>query len=66
MYRCIYFPYGLNDTIRDEFKTDNKHINVAAKFSSLPKKYSPVNRGKNQEGIPGLYHNNFKKIQIIY
>ena len=32
------FPYGLNDTISDEFKTGNKHINVAAKFSSLPKK----------------------------
>ena len=26
------FPYGLNDRIGDEFKTDNKHINVAAKF----------------------------------
>ena len=32
------FPYGLNDRLRDEFKTDNEHINVAAKFSSLPKK----------------------------
>ena len=26
------FPYSLNDRIGDEFKTDNKHINVAAKF----------------------------------
>ena len=26
------FPYGLNNRIGDEFKTDNKHINVAAKF----------------------------------
>ena len=26
------FPYGLTDTIRDDFKTDNKHSNVAAKF----------------------------------
>ena len=26
------FLYGLNDRIGDEFKTDNKHINVAAKF----------------------------------
>ena len=25
------FPYGLNDRIEDEFKTDNKHINIAAK-----------------------------------
>ena len=29
------FRYGLNDRIEDEFKTDNKHINVAAKCSSL-------------------------------
>ena len=29
------FPYGLNDRIGDEFQTDNKHINVAAKFSSI-------------------------------
>ena len=28
------FPYSLNDRIGDEFKTDNKHINAAAKFSS--------------------------------
>ena len=26
------FPYRLNDRIGDEIKTDNKHINVAAKF----------------------------------
>ena len=30
------FPYGLNDRIEDEFKTDNKYINVDAKSSSLP------------------------------
>ena len=24
------FPYGLNDKIGDEFKTDNKQINLAA------------------------------------
>ena len=36
----IIFPYGLNDRIGDEFKIDNKHINVAAKFSSLPRKHS--------------------------
>ena len=41
------FPYGLNDRIGDEFKTDNKHINVAAKFSSLSRKYIRANRGKN-------------------
>ena len=36
------FPYGLNDR-GDEFKTDNKHINVAAKFSSLSRKYRCAN-----------------------
>ena len=48
----IIFPYGLNDRIGDEFKTDNKHINVAAKFSSLPRKHSCVNPGKNCKGFP--------------
>ena len=48
------FPYGLDVTIGDEFKTDNKHINVAAKFSSFPKKYSRANRGKNHKGGPHL------------
>ena len=46
------FPYDLNDRIGDEFKTDNKHINVAAKFSSLPRKNIPANRGKNHKGVP--------------
>ena len=30
----IFFPYVINDRIGDGLKTDNKHINVAAKFSS--------------------------------
>ena len=45
---------GLNDRIGDEFKTDNKHINVAAKFSSLPRTYSRANRGKNHKGVTRL------------
>ena len=45
------FLYGLNDSIVDEFKTDNKHINFAAKFSSLSRKYSRANRGKNHKGL---------------
>ena len=45
------FPYDLNDRVGDEFKTDNKHINVAAKFSSLPRKYSRANRGKNHKSV---------------
>ena len=52
------FPYGVNDRIGDEFKTDNRRINVAAKFSSLPRKYSRANRGKNHKGVPVFYHNN--------
>ena len=55
------FPYGLNDRIGDEFKTDNKHINVAAKFSSLPRKYSRANRGKNHKGVPRLLPQQFIK-----
>ena len=46
------FPYSLNDRIGDEFKIDNRHINVAAKFSSLSRKYSRINRGKNHKGVP--------------
>ena len=54
------FPYGLlNDRIGDEFKTDNKHINVAAKFSSLPRKHSRANRGKNHKGAPLLLPQQF-------
>ena len=46
------FPHGLNDRIGGEFKTDNEHIYVAAKFSSLPRKYSRANPGKNHKGVP--------------
>ena len=28
------FPYVLNNTVRDEFETDNPYNNVATKFSS--------------------------------
>ena len=55
------FPYGLNDRIRNEFKTDNKHINVAAKFSFFPRKYSRANRGKNHKGVPRLLSQKFVK-----
>ena len=48
------FPYGLNGRIGDEFKTDNKHINIAAKFWSLPREYSRANLGKNHKGVPRL------------
>ena len=47
-------PYGLNYRMADKLKTDNNHINVAVTFSSLPRKYSPANRGKNHNGVPRL------------
>ena len=55
------FPYGLKNRIGDEFKTDNKHINFAAKFPSLPRKYSRANRGKNHKGVPRLSPQQFVK-----
>ena len=55
------FPYGLNDRIVDEFKTDNKHVNVAVKFSSLPRKYSCANHDKNHKGVPRLLPQQFVK-----
>ena len=50
--------FSLNDRIGDEFKTNNKHINVAAKFSSLPRKHIRGNHGKNHKGIPLLLPQN--------
>ena len=52
------FPYGLNDTIEDEFKTDNKY---RTKFSSLPRKYSRLHRGKNHKVVPHLLPQQFLK-----
>lgn len=57
-YKTI-LPYGLNDRIRDEFKTDNKQNNVATKFSSWSRKHSHANREKNHKVLPFLYHNHF-------
>ena len=33
-----FFINGLNNSIWDEFKSDNVHINVGSKYSSLPRK----------------------------
>ena len=52
------FPHGLNGMIEDVFKTDNKHINIAAKFSSLPRRHSG-NSGKNHKGVPRLLPQQF-------
>ena len=53
------FPYGLNDRIGDKYKTDNKHINVATKFSFLPRTHSRANCGKNNIGVPLLLPQQF-------
>ena len=55
------FLHGLNGRIEDEFKTDNKHIIVPAKFSSLPRKYSRANGGKNHTGVLLLLPQGFVK-----
>ena len=55
------FPYGHNDRIGDEFKTYNKHTNIDAKFSFLPRKYSRANCGKNHISVPRLLPQQFVK-----
>ena len=42
----------------DEIKTDNKHIKVAGKLSSLPRKHISANRRKSYRD-PFFYHSNF-------
>ena len=59
------FPYGLNDRIEDEFKTDNKHINAADKFSSLPRKHSCSNRGKNHKDVLRFLPQRFLKNHML-
>ena len=52
------FPYGLNDRVGDEYKTNNTHINVANRFSALPRKHIRVNRGV-RKGTPRMLPNVF-------
>ena len=52
------FPYGLNDRIGDEFKTDSKHINVAAKFRLCQKNIVMLIVVKTTKVFPAFYHNN--------
>ena len=59
------FPYGLNDRIEDEFKTDNKHINGADKFSSLPRKHSCSNCGKNHKDVLRFLPQQFLKNHML-
>ena len=51
--------FGLNDRIGDEFKTNNKHINVAPKFSSLLREHSRANHGENHKALPLLLPQQF-------
>ena len=57
------FQYGLDDRIGNEFKTDNKHINITDKFSFLPRKYSRANCGKNHKGVPSLLPQQFLRFK---
>ena len=54
------FPYGLNDRLGDEFKTDNKHSG-AAKFLSSPRNYIRANCGKSHKGVLCLLPQQFLK-----
>ena len=56
--RTVY-PYGLNDRMGDEYKTENTHVNVANKFPSLPMKFIRVNRGTLHKGTSKLLPNEF-------
>ena len=49
------FPYGLNDRIGDKFKTDNKHINVAAKFHLCQENIFVLIVGKIIKVFPFFY-----------
>ena len=48
------FPHGLNNKIRDKFKTYYTHTNFANKFLSIPRKHGCANREKNKKGDPLL------------
>ena len=50
--RTVY-PYGLNDRVGDEY-TDNTHINVSSKFSSLLRKHIRRSRGLKRNGVSKL------------
>ena len=53
------FPYGLNDRIEDEFKTDNKHINTADKFSFCQENIVTLIVVKTTKVFSVFYHSNF-------
>ena len=52
------FPYGLNDRIEDEFKTDNKHINVALNFHLCQENIILLIVVKTTKVFPVFYNNN--------
>ena len=57
-FRSI-FPYGLNDRIGDEFKTDNKHINVPTKFYLCQQNIVVLIVVKITKVFFVFHHNNF-------
>ena len=54
-----FYIRGLNGRVGDEFKIDNRHINVTTIFSYLPKKHSPASRGKITKVFLFFYHDKF-------
>lgn len=62
--RTVY-PYGLNDRVGDEYKTENTHVAVATKFPSLSRKNVRVKRGVARHGnndmTPDRFITEFKK-----
>ena len=57
--RTVY-PYGLNDRVGDEYKTENSHVAVANKFPSLSRKNVRVKRGVARHG-----NNNMTPVRFI-
>ena len=51
--RTVY-PYGLNDRLGDEYKTDKNQKLIANEFNRLPRKHARICRGKNRTGTNRL------------
>ena len=53
------FPYGLNDRIGDEFKTEESHFAIASRFTTLKRSCPRIARGKARKGQNRLTCNTF-------
>ena len=68
------FLYGLNNRVEDQIKTNNRHINVANKFSTFPREDIHANREKKykfvllllaQQFLNTLYHMLKTNIKVV-